>query len=217
MIDWTILFDYNETFIDGYLTTIQASFYALLGSFAIGVLIAVFRIAPFKLLNWIGAAYVEFIRNIPLLITIFVFYAGLPALGIDMEGFTAGTLGLAVYTGAFIAEVLRAGIQAVPKGQMEAARSSGLTYIQTMRFIILPQAIKIVVPPLGNQFLNLVKNSSILAVIAGGDLMYNADLVYSDTFDTVSVYFFVAMLYLTLTIPLATLVNYLERRMARTH
>ncbi|HEU4963013.1 MAG TPA: amino acid ABC transporter permease [Bacilli bacterium] len=216
-MDLTVLTDYSDYYLAGFLTTIEASLLGLIGSFVLGIVIAVFRIAPFKPLNALGTAYVEFIRNIPLLITVFIFYAGLPSIGIDMSGFVAGTLGLCVYTSAFIAEAIRAGIQAVPAGQMEAARSSGLTYIQAMRFIILPQAIRIVIPPLGNQFLNLVKNSSILAIVAGGDLMYQGDLVYSSTFDTVSTYAFVAAFYLLLTIPLSQLVNYLERRMAKAY
>lgn len=216
--DPTILSTYLDAYyLKGYLTTIKASVLALIGSFLIGVLIAVFRISPVKPLNWLGTAYVEFIRNTPLLIQVFVFYAGFPAIGIQLDGFEAGTIGLAVYTGAFIAEAIRAGIQAVPKGQMEAARASGLTYLQTMRFVILPQAIKVVIPPLGNQFINLVKNSAVLGIIAGMDLMYHGDLVNSETFDPFSSYIFVGMFYLTLTIPLSLFVGYLERRMARSH
>lgn len=216
--DPTILTEYfSDNFLIGYKNTVLASLYALIGSFLLGVIIAVFRISPFKPLNWLGAAYVEVIRNIPILILVYVFYSGLPALNIDLDGFAAGTIGLAIYTSAFIAEAVRAGIQAVPKGQTEAARSSGLTYLQTMRHIVLPQAIKIVIPPLGNQFINLVKNSSVLGIVAGLDLMYNADLVISDSFDTFSTYIIVAVFYLTLTIPLAIFVNYLERRMARSN
>jgi putative glutamine transport system permease protein len=217
MLDFSILIDYQDYYLKGYLNTIEASLLALVLAFAIGVIIAVFRIAPIKPLNWFGAAYVEFIRNVPLLITVFLFYAGLPVLGINMSGFASGSLGLAVYTGAFIAEAIRAGILAVPKGQMEAARSSGLTYMQAMRFVVLPQAIKIVIPPLGNQFLNLVKNSSILGIVAGLDLMYHGDLINSDTFDVFSTYIFVGMFYLSLTIPLSLFVGWLERRLARTH
>lgn len=216
--DPTVLSSYLDAYyLKGYITTIKASVLGLIGAFIIGVIIAVFRIAPLKPLNWVGTAYVEFIRNTPLLIQVFVFYAGLPAFGIQLDGFEAGTIGLAVYTAAFIAEAIRAGIQAVPKGQMEAARSSGLTYLQTMRFIILPQAIKVVIPPLGNQFINLVKNSSILGIVAGMDLMYHGDLVNSNTFDPFSTYIFVGLFYLTLTIPLSLFVGYLERRLARTH
>ncbi|RAK18279.1 amino acid ABC transporter membrane protein 1 (PAAT family) [Anoxybacillus vitaminiphilus] len=215
MIDFSIIVDHWDMYMQGFGNTVKASLLALLGSLLLGIVIAVFRIAPVRLLNWLGAAYVEFIRNIPLILVVFVFFFGLPALGVRLDSFTAGTLGLTVYTAAFIAEVIRAGILAVPKGQMEAARSSGLTYLQAMRYVILPQAIKIVIPPLGNQFINLVKNSSVLGVIAGLDLMYFGDLISSETFVTFDVYIFVAVFYLVLTVPLSLGVGFLERRLAR--
>ncbi|MED1953038.1 amino acid ABC transporter permease [Brevibacillus nitrificans] len=215
MIDMSILFDHWDMFLQGFGNTLKASLLALIGSFLLGTLMAVFRIAPVRPLNWVGTAYVEFIRNIPLILVVFVFFVGLPAIGIRLESFVAGTLGLTVYTAAFIAETIRAGILAVSKGQTEAARSSGLTYVQTMRYVVLPQAIKIVIPPMGNQFINLVKNSSVLGVIAGLDLMYFGDLISADTFVTFDVYIFVAVFYLILTLPLSLLVGYLERRLAR--
>lgn len=214
MLDFSILIDNWDMYMEGFLNTVQSSLLALVGSFLLGTLIAIFRIAPLRILNWFGTSYVEFIRNIPLILVVFIFFVGLPALGIVLEPFVAGTLGLTVYTAAFIAETIRAGILAVPKGQTEAARSSGLTYVQTMRYIILPQAIKIVVPPMGNQFINLVKNSSVLGVIAGLDLMYFGDLISAETFVTFDVYIFVGIFYLILTLPLSLFVGYLERRLA---
>ncbi|AOZ92515.1 amino acid ABC transporter permease [Paenibacillus crassostreae] len=210
--DITLVFDHWDRYIEGFMNTIQVSIMALIGSFVLGAIIAIFRIAPIKLLNWVGTVYVEVVRNIPLLIVVFFFYLGLPSLGITLDGFVSGTLGLTVYTASFIAEAIRAGIQAVPSGQSEAARSTGLSYLQTMNHIILPQAIKIVLPAIGNQFINLVKNSSILAVVAGMDLMYYADLINSDTFLPLTVYTFVALFYLVLTVPLSFAVLYLERR-----
>lgn len=210
--DVTLLLDHWDRYLAGFLNTIQVSVIALIGSFLLGAVIAIFRIAPIRPLNWLGAAYVEFIRNIPLLLVVFIFYLGLPTLGIPLDGFTAGTLGLTVYTASLIAESIRAGIQSIPTGQTEAARASGLSYIQTMLHIILPQAIKVVLPSIGNQFINLVKNSSILAVVAGMDLMYYADIINSDTFLPLTVYTFVALFYLALTLPLSYAVLYMERR-----
>ncbi|WP_338472788.1 amino acid ABC transporter permease [Niallia sp. XMNu-256] len=215
MLDFSILIDNLDTYLEGFKNTIFASLIGLVGSFVIGVIVAVMRIAPIKPLNWIGTAYVEFIRNIPLLIIAFFFYVGLPAVGVTLTGFVAGTIALSIYTASFIAEAIRAGIQSVPKGQMEAARSSGLSYLQAMKTIILPQAMKIVIPPIGNQFINLVKNSSILGIIAGLDLMYFGDIVSSQTFVTFDVYIFVGLFYLVLTIPLSLGVGYLEKRLAR--
>ncbi|MED5019999.1 amino acid ABC transporter permease [Paenibacillus chibensis] len=210
--DIRILFDHWDRFLEGFLHTIEASAIALIGSFILGTIIAVMRISPVKPLNWLGTAYVEFIRNIPLLLVVFFFFLGLPSLGIPLDGFTSGTLGLMVYTASFIAESIRAGIQAVPTGQTEAARATGLTYLQTMTSIVLPQAVKIVLPSISNQFINLVKNSSILAVVAGLDLMYYADLINADTFMPLTVYTLVALFYLVLTLPLSMAVHAMERR-----
>lgn len=209
MLDFSILIDHWDTYLIGFGNTVKASLIAIFGSLVLGAVIAVFRISPIRLLRWFGTFYVEFIRNIPLLLIVFLFFYGL-----KMGGFAAGTIGLTLYTASFIAEAFRAGILSISKGQTEAARSSGLSYLQTMRFIILPQAFKIVIPPIGNQFLNLVKNSSILSVVAGLDVMYYADIISSETFVVFSVYIFVAMFYLVLTVPISMIVGFLERRLA---
>jgi putative glutamine transport system permease protein len=215
MIDFSILTNHWDQYLEGFTNTIKASLLALIGSFLLGAVFAVFRIAPIRILNAVGAVYVEFIRNIPLIVIVFFMFVGLPSIGIRLNPFTAGTVGLTIYTSSFIAETIRAGIQSVPKGQMEAGRASGFGYVQVMRYIILPQAVKIVIPPLGNQFLNLIKNSSVLGVVAGLDLMYYGDLISASTFVTFDVYIFVALFYLALTIPLSFGLRYLERRMAR--
>lgn len=215
MPDFTIFTDYFDLYMKGFGNTIVSSAIALIGSFVIGTIIAVFRITTIKTLQWVGTAYVEFIRNIPLLLVIFVFFYGLPSVGVTLSGFVCGTVGLMVYTAAFVAEAIRAGIMSVPKGQLEAARASGLNYVQSMRFVILPQAIKIVIPPLSNQFINLVKNSSILGAFAGLDLMYYGDQVASKTYATFDTYIFVAVLYLILTLPLSYMALHLERKLAK--
>ncbi|EJR02116.1 MULTISPECIES: amino acid ABC transporter permease [Bacillus cereus group] len=215
MPDFSILTNNIDMYLEGFKYTVMSSVVALIGSFVLGIVMAVMRISPIRILNWIGSAYVEFVRNIPLVLIAFIFYFAFPVIGITFNGFVAGTVALTVYTAAFIAEVIRAGILSVAKGQMEAARSSGLTYTQAMYHVVLPQAMKIVIPPLGNQFLNLVKNSSILGIIAGTDLMYQGDLISTKTFVTFDVYIFVGMFYLVLTIPLSMLVRYLERRLAK--
>lgn len=214
-MEFSILTDYFSTYMEGLRGTVLSSLLALAGSFVLGTIIAVFRITPVRVLRWIGTGYTEFIRNIPLLLVVYIFYYGSSALHSSMDGFTAGTIGLAVYTSAFIAEAIRAGIASVPKGQTEAARSSGLTYLQTMIHVVLPQAIKLVIPPLGNQFINLIKNSSVLTLVTGMDLMYFADIINSDTFRTFDTYVFVALFYLVLTIPLSYGMRVWERRLQR--
>lgn len=217
MPDFSILTDYFDFYLEGFLNTIYSSIIALIGSFVLGTIIAIFRISSIRPLRWAGTAYVEFIRNIPLLLVVYVFYLVLPSLGIILSGFACGTIGLAVYTASFIAEAIRAGIMSVPKGQTEAAQSSGLTYLQTMRHVILPQAIKIVIPPLSNQFINLVKNTSVLSVVAGLDLMYFGDKVASKTYVVFDTYIFVGLFYLVLTLPLSYMALQLERRLAKHH
>lgn len=215
MPDISILTKYFDVYLEGFVNTIYSSIIALIGSFVLGTVIAVFRISSIKPLRWAGTVYVEFIRNIPLLLVVYIFYLGLPSLGIVLSGFVSGTIGLAVYTASFIAEAIRAGIMSIPKGQAEAAQSSGLTYVQTMRHVVLPQAIKIVIPPLSNQFINLVKNSSVLSVVAGLDLMYFGDKIASKTYATMDTYIFVAAFYLVLTLPLSYIALQLERRLAK--
>ncbi len=131
-----------------------------------------------------------------------------------MPGFTAGTIGLALYTSAFIAETVRSGINSVGDGQMEGALSNGMTYVQAMRYVILPQAIRIVIPPLGNQMITLIKNSSVLAFVAGFDLMYQGDIVAFSSFQTIETYVIVGVFYLVLTLPLSYYMRHLEKRLA---
>lgn len=205
---------YGSTFVDGFKITIYSSILALLFSLIIGTLMAIFQLSKNKLISGLAKSYVEFFRNIPLLIIVMFFYVVVPLYWISFDGFQAGTIGLTIYTSAFIAETVRSGIQTVPKGQTEAGLSAGLTYSQTMRYIVLPQAFKIVVPPLGNQFINLVKNSSILAIVAGLDLMYQGDLIASETFNTFDTYIIVGLFYLVITLPLSYLMVYLEKKWA---
>lgn len=215
--NWITVFSYTPSLLGGLKVTIYISLTALLISLVIGLIVAVFRTFPNRLLNRLGLAYVEFFQNTPLIIQVFFFYLGGPSIGIMLPRVYCGMLGLAVYTGAYIAEVFRAGIQAVPSGQAEAARSSGMTYLQAMRYVIIPQAVKIVLPPLGNQTINLVKNSAILSTIAVGDLMYQTNIASSDTFIVFEFFIFAALLYLCITVPLSQLVNLMERRFKAGH
>lgn len=169
-----------------------------------------------KLVSGFANAYVELFRNIPLLVIVMFFYVAIPMVGLPLTGFQAGIIGLTLYTSSFIADNVRAGILTIPEGQEEAGLASGLTRNQVMTYIILPQAIRVVIPPLGNQFINLVKNSSILAMVAGFDLMYFGDLIAMETFNTFETYILVAIFYLMITLPLTALVKYLEGKLSLT-
>ena len=203
----------NQLF-DGFGWTLLASFLALVFSLLFGILLALLEVVPAKFANQVGRTYVEIFRNIPLLIIVMFFYLIVPKYFVQLDGFSAGTIGLFLYTSAFIAEIIRSGIQSVSNGQMEGARSTGMTYQQAMQHIILPQALKIVIPPLGNQFVSLIKDSSILAFVAGFDLMYQANAIASVTFDTINSYLVIGVLYLLITMPLSYYMQYLEKRLA---
>lgn len=160
----------------------------------------------------INRIYVEFIQNTPLVIQVIFLYHGLPHLGIVLPVFTIGVLGVGVYHGAYIAEAIRAGLQAIPRGQMESAYSQGFNYWQAMRYIILPQAKRIVYPPITNQAVSLIKNTSVLAMIAGGDLMYHADSWSSANLYYGPAYVVTGLLYLSLCYPLAKFARHLEKK-----
>lgn len=210
----TLFTEHSDMIIDGLKITLLASFIALVASLIIGTVMAILQVSPLKWLGRFATAYVEFFRNIPLLIIVMFFFVVAPIYGFQFDGFTSGTVGLTLYTSAFIADTVRAGIEGIPKGQMEAGRSTGLSYVAVMWHIILPQAFKMVIPPLGNQFINLVKNSSILAMVTGMDLMYQGDLIASTTFNTIGTYTLIGLLYLVMTLPISYLMKYLENRLA---
>ncbi|MCH4009555.1 amino acid ABC transporter permease [Companilactobacillus sp.] len=203
-----------QDFLTGFGWTILSSIIALVASLIIGSLFAILEVVPNKVLRVIGNVYVEIFRNIPLLVITMFFYLVIPLYFVKINGFTAGTIGLTIYTSAFIAETVRSGINSVDVGQMEASRAMGMTFWQAMRYIVLPQAFKLVIPPLGNQFINLVKNSSVLAFVAGFDLMYQGNAIASQTFDTVNTYIIVGLFYLVITLPISYYMQHLEKNLA---
>ena len=212
-MDWSILAANWKALLSGLVVTIEVSACALVLAFALGTVIATARFAPSRIVQAVGTAYVEFIRNVPLLVQIFFFYFGLPSIGVRLSAFECGFLGLGIYTAAFIAETIRGGILSVHRGQMEAALASGMSYAMAMRLVILPQAFRAVIPPLGNQTLNLIKNSSLVSTIAVYDILHVADGIGSQTFAYITSYVGAAILYLCLTLPSAFAVNRLESNM----
>jgi putative glutamine transport system permease protein len=198
--------------------TIQLSVLSLLGSLGLGTLIALFRVSPVPPLRWVGTGYVEFFRNTPLLVQLFFLYFATPYVGIylgsnESFAFNAAVLGLTLYHAAYVGEVVRGGLLGVAKGQIEAARALGLSYVGMLRYVQLPQTFRSVIPPLGNIGIALVKNTSLAATISVAELLYAAEIVESRTFRAEEAFGAVAFLYLTLTIPLGLAVNWLERRL----
>lgn len=208
-----LLEQYWPLLLEGFINTLIVSIIALISSLIIGTLMGMLQLTENKLIRGLANIYVEFFRNIPLLIIVMFFYVVIPMYWANISGFWAGTIGLTIYTSSFIADNVRAGIQTVPKGQMEAGLSQGMKQVQVMRHVILPQALRIVLPPLGNQFINLVKNSSILAMVAGLDLMYYGDFVAMETFNTFDTYILVGLIYLVITLPLTYFTRKLETKL----
>lgn len=200
--------------LSGFGVTIMISIISLCASLILGTVFAIMEVVPNKIAQAVAHTYIELFRNIPLLVITMIFYLIVPQYLFKISGFTAGCIGLSLYTSAFIAECIRAGINSVGEGQMEGARSNGMTYVQAMRFVILPQAFKVAIPSLGNQFINLIKNSSVLAFVAGFDLMYQGDVIAFSSFQTVNTYLVVGCFYLVLTLPLSYYMRYLEKKIA---
>lgn len=207
---WIALFKDWQVFAQGFKVTIMASALALILALMLGVLFGVFGASHWKITKILSRVYVEFIQNTPLVVQIFFLFNGLPHLGIMLPVFAIGVLGIGIYHGAYMAEVVRAGIQAIPRGQMEAAYSQGFTYASAMRHIILPQAKRIVYPPMTNQAVSLIKNTSVMAIVAGGDLMYQADSWSSGNIYYGPAYVVTGLLYLSLCLPLAKYARKLE-------
>ncbi|MEA2785762.1 MAG: aspartate/glutamate/glutamine transport system permease protein [Candidatus Eremiobacteraeota bacterium] len=214
-MDWSVLPENAGLLAQGLLLTLEVSALALLLALALGVIVATLRVAPSAALRHIGTAYVEFLRNIPLLVQLFFLFFALPSIGIRLPAFACGVLALGVYTSAFVAEAIRSGIAAVPAGQLEAGLSSGMAYATAMRMIVLPQAITKTIPPLGNTTLNLIKNSSLVSTVSMLDILGTANLMGSRSFQYVPMFVGAAICYLILTLPAAFAVNVLEKRYAR--
>lgn len=197
----------------GYRNTLVLAGLAFLASLAIGTLVAVFRIAPVPMLPSVARAEVELFRNTPLLVQMAFMYLGLGSLGIRLTPFTAAAIALTLYTGAYVTEAVRSGISSVGPGQTEAARSLGMTFRQTVRLVVLPQALRTVIPPLGNLMIAMVKNSAIGASIAYPELLYQANILDSRTFKTFEILIGAAAGFLSITLPLSYFVSRLERRL----
>jgi len=207
---WEAAFRDWAVFAEGLKTTILVAVLALALALLLGIVFGVLGSSQWTLAKAVSRIYVEFIQNTPLVIQVFFLYHGLPHMGVMLPVFVVGVLGVGVYHGAYIAEVVRAGISSIHRGQMEAALSQGFSFWGAMRYVILPQAARLVLPPLTNQAVNLIKNTSVLAMIAGGDLMYRADSWSSDNLYYGPAYIIVGLLYLVLSLPLATLTRRLE-------
>ncbi len=207
---------YGDWIIDGLILTLKISAVSIVFTMLLGTIVAVMRMSKVKPLEWLSFAYVEFFRNTPLLVQIFFWYFGsysvLPEAvnewlyEQDFE-FAAGVISLTVYTSAFIAEEIRAGIFSIPKNQLEASRATGLSFLQSYRFVILPQAFRIIIPPLISQSLNLIKNSSLVMTIGVMELTYMARQIESYTFHGFEAFTVATLIYLMISLVTSFCIN----------
>jgi len=213
-LNFSFLGKYYDYYIKGTEITIVLAFFAVLFGTLLGLALTLLRRSKIKPISYIATAYVEFVRGTPLLVQIYIIYIGLPKLiGIDMPDMTVGAVALALNSGAYISEIIRAGIDAVDKGQMEAARSLGMSQGLAMRQIIIPQAFKNILPALGNEFVSIIKESSMVSVIGVAELMYNAGIVRGNTALGLEPIIIAAIIYFILTFTLTRILGYVERRM----
>jgi polar amino acid transport system permease protein len=210
--NWAAVYHYRQKFVTGWLVTLAISAASLVTSLVIGLCAAVARRSLFLPLRYLGKLYVELIRGTPLLVQILVFfYVVAAAFGVGNR-YAVGILTLALFAGAYISEIIRAGIESIGESQLESARAIGLTRRQTYRFVIFPQVMRRILPPLAGQFASLIKDSSLLSIIAVNEFTLNAQEVNAFTYSTMESYLPLAVGYLALTLPISLLSRYLEDR-----
>lgn len=215
--------NYYYYFLRGTRTTILVALFTVFFGAILGCLIALMRLSKIKPFNWFSKVYISVIRGTPMLVQLYIVYFQLnfisypkvTVLGVDMERAIPCIIALSINSAAYIAEIIRAGIQAVDIGQMEAARSCGMTSGQAMRYVIMPQAIKNILPAIGNEFVTMVKETSIIQYLGVGDLMYNNGIVVTATYNPLPCYYISAIIYLTLNLILGKGLDIFEGRLKR--
>lgn len=211
-----VILEKSGLYWHGFLTTLGICLWAGVGALVLGTLLAACRVSPVPPARWVGTSYVNLFRNCPLTVVLFFVAFGMPELGVNSSYYRFGIAGLILYTAAFVCEAVRSGINAVPSGQAEAARSIGLTFGQSLRMVVLPQALRTVVPPLGSVVIAMFKNSAIVGAFGvGGDLFsVGESLTSAQGYAALPVLTGVALGYLALTIPSGLALQVIERRVA---
>ena len=219
-MNFTFLGKYSQFYLQGTIITIVLAFCAVIVGTILGLLISLLRRSKFKPLSLIATVYVEFVRGTPLLVQIYIIYIGFPKINglpkimdIPMEDLIVGVIALALNSAAYVSEIIRAGIDAVDKGQMEAARSLGMNQNLAMFEVVIPQAFKNILPALGNEFISVIKESSMVSVIGVGELMYKASTVRGNTALGLEPIIVAAVIYFVITFTLTRALGYVERRM----
>jgi polar amino acid transport system permease protein len=205
--------DYLPDLLRGALVSVELTVSVMALSLVFGLFLALAKLSRHKVLSIAANAYIEVIRGTPCLLQLFYIYFVLPSVGIRIDPFLAGVIGLTVNYSAYLAEVYRAGIEAVPRGQVEASQALGMSRLKMLRLTILPQAIRVVVPPLGNYFISLFKDTSLVSTVTVRELMFTGQIIASMNFQYFAIFTIIGIIYFGLSYPSALLVRYLERRM----
>jgi len=213
LFDFSGSIEYLPDLLRAAVVSVELTICVMLISLVFGLIIALMRISHSRALRIISTIYVEVIRGTPCLLQLFYIYFVLPAFGIRLDPFPAGVAGLSVNYSAYLSEVYRAGIIAVPHGQIEASHALGMSRALMMRLIILPQAIRVVVPPLGNYFISLFKDTSLVSIVTVKELMFTGQIIAATNFQYFTIFTIIGIIYFSLSYPSSLLVGYLERRM----
>ncbi|ADU27758.1 amino acid ABC transporter permease [Ethanoligenens harbinense] len=226
-MDLSYLSTYYTYFLTGARNAILLSVFSMCISIMLGILLALLRLSKLKIPKMLAVSYVEFIRGTPLMIQLFIIFYGLPMIGIsipsltffdtDISRFISGMIAMALNSSAYVCEIFRSGIQSVDDGQVEASRSLGFNYSSTMRFIVLPQALRNILPALGNELVTVIKESSVISVIGVQELMYNTTIVRSTTYKSFSPLIITALIYFVITFTLSKLLGKFEKHMSRSN
>ena len=214
--DWKVIIDYFPDLLAGVKVTLSITILSLLIGLVFGLALALARISGWKIISWPAYVYIEFFRTTPPLVQIVWFYFVVPVIiGMELSAFQAASIALGLNIAAFFGEIFRAGIESVPKGQHEASKSLGLNSIQKMRFIILPQAIRFVLPPICNQFIYIVKMSSLVSIVGLADLTRKANELVVNVYRPLEIYSFLVLEYLILILVISYFVRLLEKKLKR--
>jgi ectoine/hydroxyectoine ABC transporter permease protein EhuC len=205
--------EYLPDLLRGALVSVELTLTVMGLSLVFGLIVALARLTRFRAVRTVATTYIEIIRGTPALLQLFYIYFVLPAFGLKFPPFTAGVIGLTLNYSAYLSEVYRAGIQAVAKGQLEAAQALGMSRTVMMRLIILPQAVRIVVPPLGNYFISLFKDTALASIITVKEMLFTGQIIAATNFQYFAIFTIIGAIYLALSYPGSLGVQYLERRM----
>lgn len=218
MFDLSVITSNWQLLLQGLGVTLAYTVGTILVGLVIGLIVGLIQLSPFRLLTLVGRVYVEFFRNIPLLVTLLWIYYALPIfLGINITKGWAGFLGLSLYIAAFYAEILRAGVQSIDRGQTDAATALGMSYLQRMRRIILPQALRRMVPPLAGQSIIQMKNTTLLSMITVPDLLYQGSYISSFTYKPMEIYTAIGVIFLAILVPLTLILRRFEHGRLELH